>query len=252
MQGGTCTQYARRLHRSYPSKGAPRSRTPTPTSESVPPPEAAPPPASTVRPAPPSRPTQPTVLSREELYAAVWETPMSRWRSNMDSAATGSPNLRQGEHPISVPRLLGETRRQQGLKASASVGVGDSGAPDHHSPDSHAASRATQNVRRQVEAARTKAASITVPERLVKPHPIIAGNGHTATESKRATPQLQSDGVDVSTSCEAASGRGCGGRHPVGRLTAQSYQKRNGCRVHRRTRATQRCMRSYIRAPRSV
>jgi hypothetical protein len=79
---------------------------------------------------------QPTKLSREELYAAVWETPMSR--------------------------------------LAYQYGISDNGLAKIPTPRPEPPPDLPVDVRRQIEGIHADASSIAVSERLVKPHAIIS------------------------------------------------------------------------------
>jgi hypothetical protein len=122
-------------------------------------------------------PKSPVTVSREELYRQVWETPMSRLAEQYGLSDNGLAKIC---NRINVPypqrgywakKAAGKKVVQQqlpewknGVARAASIVPTPSPAPPHEVPP---------DIKRQVEAV-TRGTAIVVPDRLTRPHPIVA------------------------------------------------------------------------------
>lgn len=142
--------------------------------------EAAPLPSSTVAPTHIAHPTQPTKLTRDELYAAVWKTPMVRLAQQYGITGNGLAKICDRADVPYPPRGYW-------AKHAAGKAVTSTPLPKTKIANYEIVIRPTplpapavelpalrEDVRRDFEAAREKAATVTVQVRLVRPHPIIA------------------------------------------------------------------------------
>lgn len=127
-------------------------------------------------PEPRVRPTKATTLTRQELYAAVWSTPMIRLAEQYGISGNGLAKICDRAGIPCPPR---------GYWAQLAVGKAPAPAPlpepdepgsmtIHPTPVAATPPEPPDAVRAELEAARSKAASLTVPQRLAKPHAIIA------------------------------------------------------------------------------
>jgi hypothetical protein len=146
--------------------------------------------ASSPPPAP--RPFQPTTVSREALYAAVWETPMSRLAEQYGISDNGLAKICRREDIPYPPRgywakhtagkAPGRTPLTESERASRPITI-------YPTPLPEASPELPDDVRRQMEGIHAKASSMSVSERLVKPHAIIAAWLADHEERKRRARQ---------------------------------------------------------------
>jgi hypothetical protein len=139
-----------------------------------------------------TRPSQPTKLSREELYAAVWETPMSRLADQYGISDNGLAKICRREDIPYPPRgywakhAVGKAPERSSLsknnRASRPITIYPTPRPEPP-PD------LPVDVRRQIEGIHADASSIAVSERLVKPHAIISAWLTDHEERKRRARQ---------------------------------------------------------------
>lgn len=127
--------------------------------------------------APVVRPTKPTILTRVELYEAVWATPMSRLAESYGISGNGLAKICD-RHKIPYP--------SRGYWAKHAVGKAPRktplSKPDQNTgpirinptPPPRAAAGVPAEVKAIFEAAREKAQKRVVNERLGKAHPVIA------------------------------------------------------------------------------
>lgn len=128
-------------------------------------------------PAPQPRPTRPTFLTREELYAAVWKTPLSRLAEGYGISGSGLAKICERADIPYPPRgywamrTVGKAPERPALPASAKaprqIIIRPTLPPEPPIEQ-------PEGVRRLLDDARSKASSMAVVERLVRPHSIIA------------------------------------------------------------------------------
>jgi hypothetical protein len=122
------------------------------------------------------RPTQPTRMTREELYNAVWTTPMSRLAMDYGISGNGLAKICDREDIPYPPR---------GYWAKHAVGRAPKQTPLPKSSSAHSITiRPTPlppppielppEVKQQAEKARASESALAVPERLLRPHAVIA------------------------------------------------------------------------------
>jgi len=148
--------------------------------------------ASWPPPTPAPRPSQPTTLTKEELYAAVWETPMSRLAEQYGISDNGLAKICRREDIPYPPRgywakhAAGKAPERTPLlesdRASRPITIYPTPLPEPP-PD------LPDDVRRQIESIHAEASSMAVAERLVKPHAIIAAWLADHEERKRRVRQ---------------------------------------------------------------
>lgn len=137
--------------------------------------------------APPKpRPTQPTTMTREELYGAVWTTPMSRLAEGFGISGNGLAKICDRED-IPYPargywakHAVGKAPKQTPLSKSSSA-RSITIRPTPLPPPIELPS----DVKQQVDKARENETGITVPERLLRPHTVIAAWLDEHEEKKR-------------------------------------------------------------------
>ena len=126
--------------------------------------------------APMPRPTKPTTITREDLYRAVWATPMSRLAKDYGLSDSGLAKICRKENIPRPPR---------GYWAKHAVGKAPKQTPLPKAGDARPITiRPTPlapppielppEVKQQVDKARANENILTVPERLLRPHPVIA------------------------------------------------------------------------------
>lgn len=122
------------------------------------------------------RPTQPTTMTREELYSAVWTTPMARLAEQYGISGNGLAKICDREDIPYPPR---------GYWAKRAVGKAPKASPMPKSDRSRSITiRPTplppppielpQEVKHQVDKARANESTILVQERLLRPHAVVA------------------------------------------------------------------------------
>lgn len=145
------------------------------------------PPENSAQAAPKARPAHPTTITREELYSAVWTTPMSRLAEGYGISGNGLAKVCDREDIPYPPR---------GYWAKHAVGKAPTQTPLPESSNSRSITiRPTPlpqlpvelppEVRRQVDEARASASGLVVPERLLRPHAVIASWLAEHDEKKR-------------------------------------------------------------------
>lgn len=122
------------------------------------------------------RPTQPTTLTREELYSAVWATPMSRLAEDYGISGNGLAKICDRENVPYPSRgywakhAAGKVPKQTPLpKSSNAQPITIRPTPLPPPPV-----QLPPEVKRQVETARASESALTVSERLLRPHAVIA------------------------------------------------------------------------------
>lgn len=135
-----------------------------------------PPPMPGPVPEPKVRPTKATTLTRQELYAAVWATPMIRLAEQYEISGNGLAKICDRAGIPCPPR--GYWAQLAVGKAPAPTPLPELDKPRsvtiHPTPVAVTPPEPPDAIQAEVEAARSKAASMTVPQRLAKPHAIIA------------------------------------------------------------------------------
>lgn len=138
------------------------------------------------------RPSQPTTVTREALYAAVWETPMSRLAEQYGISDNGLAKICRREDIPYPPRgywakhTAGKAPERTPLTGSDRVSRPITIYP---TPLPEPPPELPDDVRRQMEGVHAEASSISVSERLVKPHAIIAAWLADHEERKRRARQ---------------------------------------------------------------
>lgn len=125
---------------------------------------------------PKPRPTQPTTMTREELYGAVWTTPMSRLAEGYGISGNGLAKICDREDIPYPPRgywakhAVGKAPPQTPLpKSSSARSITIRPTPLPPPPI-----ELPPDVKQQVDKARANEIGIAVPERLLRPHTVIA------------------------------------------------------------------------------
>lgn len=133
-------------------------------------------PENPVQVTPKPRPTQPTTTTREDLYSAVWATPMSRLAEEYGISGNGLAKICGREDIPYPPRgywakhAVGKAPKQTPLpKSSSARSITIRPTPLPPSPI-----ELPSEVMQQVDKARASASSLVVPERLLRPHAVIA------------------------------------------------------------------------------
>jgi len=122
------------------------------------------------------RPTQPTTMTREELYGAVWTTPLSRLAEDYGISGNGLAKICDRENIPYPPR---------GYWAKHAVSKAPKQTPLPKSSSTHSITiRPTPlppppielppEVKQQADKARASEAALLVPARLLRPHTVIA------------------------------------------------------------------------------
>ncbi len=133
------------------------------------------------------RPTKPTTITREDLYRAVWATPMSRLAKDFGLSDSGLAKICRRENIPRPPR---------GYWAKHAVGKAPKQTPLPKAGDAHPITirptplapppiELSPEVKQQVDKARLNENTLTVPERLLRPHPVIASWLSEHKEKKR-------------------------------------------------------------------
>lgn len=138
-----------------------------------------------VRPKP--RPTQPTTMTREELYSAVWTTPMSRLAEVYGISGNGLAKICDREDIPYPPRgywakhAVGKAPKQTLLpKSSSARSITIRPTPLPPPPI-----ELPPEVKQQADKARASVSALVVPERLLRPHAVIASWLAEHEEKKR-------------------------------------------------------------------
>lgn len=145
------------------------------------------PPANLAQAAPKPRPTQPRTMTREELYSAVWTTPMSRLAEEYGISGNGLAKICDREDIPYPPRgywakqAVGRAPKQTPLPKSSS-GRSITIRPTPLAPPPI---ELPSEVKQQADKARASASVLVVPERLLKPHTVIASWLAEHEEKKR-------------------------------------------------------------------
>lgn len=122
------------------------------------------------------RPTQPTTMTRQELYGAVWTTPLSRLAGEYGISGNGLAKICDRENIPYPPRgywakhAVGKAPKQMPLpKSSSTRSITIRPTPLPPPP-----TELPPEVKQQAEKARTSEAALVVPDRLSRPHTVIA------------------------------------------------------------------------------
>lgn len=122
------------------------------------------------------RPTQPAMMTREELYDAVWTTPMSRLAEDYGISGNGLAKICDREDIPYPPRgywakhAVGKAPKQTPLpKSSSACSITIRPTPLPPPPI-----ELPPEIKQQAEKARASETVLTVPERLLRPHAVIA------------------------------------------------------------------------------
>lgn len=136
---------------------------------------------------PKSRPTQPITMTREELYSAVWATPISRLAEEYGISGNGLAKICDREDIPYPPRgywanhAVGKAPKQTSLpKSSRARSITIRPTPLPPPPI-----ELPPEVKQQADKARTSASALAVPERLLRPHALIASWLAEHQEKKR-------------------------------------------------------------------
>lgn len=141
--------------------------------------------------APKPRPTQSATITREELYSAVWKTPMSRLAEEYGISGNGLAKICGREDIPYPPRgywakhAVGKAQKQPPLPKL------DNARPIiiRPTPLPSPPIELPIEVKQQADKARASEAELTVPERLLRPHTIIASWLAEHEEQKRRARQ---------------------------------------------------------------
>ena len=120
----------------------------------------------------------PATITREELYAQVWETPMSRLATQYGITGNGLAKICRRLNVPYPPRgywakkAAGKKIRMESLPALK--GLAPNQTLIRPTPSKPIPPTLTSELEEKVETARVNAASVNIPEKLVRPHPIIA------------------------------------------------------------------------------
>lgn len=132
------------------------------------------PPGNPTHTVPKPRPTQPTTTTREELYTAVWTTPMSRLAEHYGISGNGLAKMCDRENIPYPPRgywakhAVGKAPRQAPLPKSSSAHF----ITIYPTPLPPPPLELPPEVKQQVD--RASASALVVSERLLRPHSVIA------------------------------------------------------------------------------
>lgn len=144
-------------------------------------------PENPVQTTPKPRPTQPTTMTREELYSAVWTTPMSRLAEEYGISGNGLAKICDREDIPYPPRgywaqhAVGKAPKRTSLpKSSSARSITIRPTPLPPPPI-----ELPPEVKQQADRARASASAFVVPERLLRPHAMIASWLAEHEEKKR-------------------------------------------------------------------
>lgn len=133
------------------------------------------------------RPTQPITMTREELYSAVWTTPMSRLAEEYGISGNGLAKICDREDIPYPPRgywaqhAVGKAPKRTPLpKSSSARSITIRPTPLPPPPI-----ELPPEVKQQADRARASASAFVVPERLLRPHAVIASWLAEHEEKKR-------------------------------------------------------------------
>jgi hypothetical protein len=122
---------------------------------------------------------RPIQMTREELYRQVWETPMSRLAVQFGITGNGLAKICDRLKVPYPPRGYWAKKAAGKRIVTYRLPTADRDTPQSvtitPTPPPVKPPELPAEIQKQIETARTKAASIAVSERLVRPHPIIAG-----------------------------------------------------------------------------
>lgn len=134
------------------------------------------------------RPTRPTTMTREELYGAVWTTPMSRLAEGYGISGNGLAKICDREDIPYPPRgyywakhAVGKAPNQTPLPKSGSA----RSITIRPTPLPLPPVGLPPEVQQQADKARASESTLVVPERLLKPHAVIASWLAEHEEKKR-------------------------------------------------------------------
>ena len=156
------------------------------------------------------RPTKPTTMTREELYSAVWTTPMARLAEQYGISGNGLAKICDRENIPYPPR---------GYWAKHAVGKAPRASPMPKSDGSRSITiRPTplppppielpQEVKQQVDKARANESTILVQERLLRPHAVVASWLAEHEEKSGAPLECQSERAFLRSIAAHFDGRG--------------------------------------------
>jgi len=144
-------------------------------------------PESPVQTKPKPRLLQPTTMTREYLYSAVWTTPMSRLAEEYGISGNGLAKICDREDIPYPPRgywakhAVGKAPKQTPLpKSSSARSITIRPTPLPSPPIA-----LPPEVKQQADKARSSASALVVPERLLRPHAVIASWLAEHEEKKR-------------------------------------------------------------------
>ncbi len=137
--------------------------------------------------APRPRPTHPTTMTREELYGAVWTTPMSRLAEDYGISGNGLAKVCDRED-IPYPtrgywakHAVGKAPKRTPLpKSSSTRSITIRPTPLPPPPN-----ELPPEVKQQADKVRASESALAVPERLLRPHAVIASWLAEHEEKKR-------------------------------------------------------------------
>lgn len=133
------------------------------------------------------RPTQPTTMTREDLYNAVWTTPMTRLAEEYGLSDNGLAKICKRENIPCPPRgywakhFVGKAPKQTPLPKLSNPHL----ITIRPTPLPPPPVELPPEVRQQVDKARTNETALAVSERLFRPHAVIASWLSEHKEKKR-------------------------------------------------------------------
>lgn len=136
---------------------------------------------------PKPRPTKPTTMIREELYKAVWTTPMSRLAEEYGISGNGLAKICDREGIPYPPRgywakyAVGKAPKQTPLPKSSSA----RSITIRPTPLAPPPIELPLEIKQQADKVRASASALVVPERLLRPHAVIASWLAEHEEKKR-------------------------------------------------------------------
>lgn len=121
---------------------------------------------------------QPVEVSRDELYRQVWQTPMSRLASQYGISGNGLAKICERLNVPYPPRGYWAKKEAGKQVVTYRLPPAAAGTPERvtisPTPPPVAAPALPDEIKLKAVAARNAANSVNVPERILKPHPIIA------------------------------------------------------------------------------
>ena len=120
----------------------------------------------------------PTTLTRQELYEAVWETPMSRLATQYGISGNGLAKICDRLNVPYPPRgywaKKAAGKRVVKLRLPVANGQTATKATINPTPPAQLATEPSAELQKSIEAAKTLASEAVVADRLTRPHPLIA------------------------------------------------------------------------------